>query len=175
MKIFNKNYLLNILWSGEYEDVFEISQSRWSSHKAMVFDFEGTYYMAEYSEGLSESQCEAPFEYSEDEIKCYEVCQIPILTKKWVTLDKVPNKLEKVKNRVERFLDRDDGRICDYILDEVKTIDDVIDLVNKEFNVDLKIQCTGGFDSTGYSVTCYAWAGIIDGQLYFDSFEEECY
>ena len=171
MKIFNKDYLRNMLWSGECEDVFEIGQSRWSRHKVMIFDFEGTYYMAEYSEGLSESQCEEPFEYSEDEIECYEVCQIPILAKKWVILDKVPNKLEQVKNRVERFLDREDGRICDYILDEVETIYDVIDLVNKEFNVDLKIQCTGGFDST--SVICYAWAGIIDGQLYFDSFEEK--
>ena len=171
MKIFNKNYLLNMLWNGEYEDVFEIGQSRWSSHKAMVFDFEGTYYMAEYSEGLSESQCEAPFEYSEDEIECYEVCQIPILTKKWVTLDKVPNKLEQVKSDIESFLNREDAYV--YESNEIETMYDIIDYVNKKFKINLDIRCTGGFDSPGFSVNCYAWAGIIDGQLYFDSFEEE--
>ncbi len=175
MKEFKKVDLQERLWNGDYKDIFEIGQSRWSSHKAMIFEHEGIYYRAEYSEGLSESQNEAPFEYSDDIIECNEVCQIPVLTKKWVLVEKVPNKLEEVENRIESFLDREDGRICDYVLDEVETIYDVIDLVNKEFNVDLKVQCTGGFDSTGYSVVCYAWAGIIDGQLYFDSFEEECY
>lgn len=173
MKIFDKQYLLNILWNGDYEDIFEIGQSRWSSHKEMIFKDGDKYYAAEYSEGLSESQCEAPFEYSEDKIGCNEVCQIPVLTKKWVTLDKVSNKLKQVKDDIEHFLNREDAYIHK-IENEIETIYDIIDYVNEKFKVNLDVHYVGGFDSTGFRVSCYAWAGIIDGQLYFDSFEEEC-
>mgnify|MGYP000422536869 FL=1 len=40
------------------------------------------------------------------------------------------------------------------------------------FDVELDFKYIGGFDSPGCDINCYAWAGIIDGELYFDGFEE---
>ena len=51
----------------------------------------------------------------------------------------------------------------------------VIKMANEKFGVNIEVENVGGFDSPGYGMTCYAWAGIIDGELYFDCLKEECY
>ena len=54
----------------------------------MVFEHEGKHYMVEYSEGATEMECEAPFEYDDDEIECEEVELKEVVVKKWVRLNK---------------------------------------------------------------------------------------
>ena len=87
MKIFNKEYLEERLYSGDYEDDYELYKSRWSSHRALIFEYKGKYYKAKYSKGLSESQMEAPFEYSDNEIECEEVQKVPFISYEWIEID----------------------------------------------------------------------------------------
>lgn len=91
MKIFNKEYLEERLYSGDYEDDYELHKSRWSSHRALIFEYEGKYYKAKYSKGLTESQMEAPFEYSDDKIECEEVQKVPFMSYKWIEIDSKNN------------------------------------------------------------------------------------
>lgn len=46
---------------------------RWSDTYKMIFEFDGKFYMTQYSVGSTESQDEAPYEYEGDEIECFEV------------------------------------------------------------------------------------------------------
>lgn len=61
---------------------------------------------------------------------------------------------------------------------ENENFDDIYELIshiNILFNCNIECKRCGGFNSPGYDVDCYAWAGIIDGELYFDTLERELY
>ena len=47
--------------------------SRWSTHYRLVFSHGGKFFETEYSRAATESQCEMPFDYADDEIECKEV------------------------------------------------------------------------------------------------------
>lgn len=82
------------------------------------------------------------------------------------------NKIREIKEYIEEHID-EEGQI-----EETENFDDIkglIDYVNKKADCKIKLKKCGGFDSPGYEIKCYAWAGIIDGELYFDSVEQECY
>ncbi len=62
-----------------------IGTRRWSEDHEIIFIFEGKYYRTYYSQGLTESQGESPFEYSPEEIECEEVELVEKLVKIWQT------------------------------------------------------------------------------------------
>lgn len=85
---FNKEDLIDLLMSDELEingktvkvvlnEQFD--SSRWSAHYKLVFSYDGTFYMAPYSRGLTEYQDEQPFESDFDEIECYEVAPVEVV------------------------------------------------------------------------------------------------
>lgn len=49
-----------------------IDTSRWSEIHELVFKYKGVVYITDYSCGATESQDERPFEYSDDEVDCFE-------------------------------------------------------------------------------------------------------
>lgn len=119
MKIFNKEYLEERLYSGDYEDDYELYKSRWSSNRALIFEYEGKYYKAKYSKGLSESQMEAPFEYSDDEIECEEVNKVPFLSYKWIETDESSKELDVLRKTLEAI-----NNICSEYYNKVECYDD---------------------------------------------------
>lgn len=82
------------------------------------------------------------------------------------------NKIERIKTEISYYLDDETGYIRIDEENGIETVDDVIIHVEKMFDVELDFKHIGGFDSPGCDINCYAWAGIIDGELYFDGFEE---
>ena len=84
--IFKKEFLQEKVYDCVYEEVTH--QTRWSIFKTMVFEHYGKHYMVEYSAGSTEIQCEAPFEYDDDEIECEEVELKEVIVKKWVRVNK---------------------------------------------------------------------------------------
>lgn len=82
-------------------------------------------------------------------------------------------KRNKIKMFIWKNIDRENGQVI-----ENENFDDIYELieyVNNLFNCNIECKHCGGFDSPGYDVDCYAWAGIIDGELYFDTLEQESY
>jgi hypothetical protein len=78
---FNKEFLSEtVLYSGSDQTqktfivVNSISEtSRWSEYHYLVFSHKGNLYETSYSQGLTESQDESPWEYDSEEIECAEV------------------------------------------------------------------------------------------------------
>lgn len=81
---FKTSYLKNELDLPSSALVDEITDtSRWSIHHKIVFEHDGKFYQAYYSEGATEQQCESPWEY-EDEVDCDEVELKEVKVMKWV-------------------------------------------------------------------------------------------
>jgi hypothetical protein len=59
---------------------------RWNVHHAIVFKYDDTFYMANYSVGATEMQDERPWEY-EDEVECMPVKQVEKIIKGWEPLN----------------------------------------------------------------------------------------
>jgi len=83
------------------------------------------------------------------------------------------NKIKEIVNFIWSYIDDEYGNIIEH--DEFYDLEGLINYTNKKFNCKIKLIHVGGFESPGYDVDCYAWAGIIDGELYFDSLEQESY
>lgn len=83
-------------------------------------------------------------------------------------------KIEKIHDEISSFINEENGNIIENMY-EYDSIEEVIRHVSKKYNVEIKLRYIGGFDSPGYDVDCYAWASIIDGDLYFDSLQQERY
>jgi hypothetical protein len=81
-------------------------------------------------------------------------------------------KIEAIKDFIEQNIDEDGNVIA---TDDFDEIENMIAYINEKFKCDIKVKYVGGFESTGYDVNCYAWAAIIDGELYFDSLQHESY
>lgn len=83
---FKKEYLIEELGLPYDCDLVNeeiIDTSRWSIIKEIVFqDKDGKYYQTTYSEGATECQEEAPWEY-EDEVECVEVELREVKIMKW--------------------------------------------------------------------------------------------
>ncbi|MNH75641.1 hypothetical protein D3C73_278910 [compost metagenome] len=81
---FKTSYLKNELDLPYSAMVDEITDtSRWSIHHKIVFEHDGKFYQAHYSEGATEMQDESPWEY-EDEVDCVEVELREVKIMKWV-------------------------------------------------------------------------------------------
>jgi hypothetical protein len=80
---FAKKLLIELAYKGDPEG-FEVIEdilediTRWSSIHRLVFKYEDKFYATRYSQGLTESQDESPFEYAEDEVICSEVKPVQI-------------------------------------------------------------------------------------------------
>ena len=89
-RTFSKEFLKEVLFEGiEGAEILENEQfdtSRWSSYHNLVFSFEGKIWETDYSQGLTEMQCESPFENSDDEIKVTEVRKETVISHRWVTV-----------------------------------------------------------------------------------------
>ncbi len=84
---FSKDYLngeLDLPYGAIVDEI--VDTSRWSIHHRIVFDNNGKFYQAYYSEGATECQDESPWEY-EDEIECTEVELKEVKVKKWVPVE----------------------------------------------------------------------------------------
>lgn len=82
-------------------------------------------------------------------------------------------RIQEVREFIWDWIDEERGGIIEH--DEFDDLCGLIRYTNTKFNCDIELKHCGGFDSPGYDVDCYAWAGIIDGELYFDSLEQESY
>lgn len=82
-------------------------------------------------------------------------------------------KIQEIKEFIWGWINDEDGQVIEH--DEFDDIYELIKYTNKKFNCDIDVNKIGGFSSPGYDVDCYAWAGIIDGELYFDGVEQESY
>lgn len=89
---FDAEVLRDVVWedSNDYTVVSDviISNSSWSEHHEMVFKEKATgkHYHCKYSQGLTESQDEEPFQ-DEDEVLCIEVHQVDKVVKAWEPTD----------------------------------------------------------------------------------------
>lgn len=83
---FKKEYLIEELGLPYDCDLVNeeiINTTRWSIIKEIIFqDKDGKYYQTTYSEGATEYQDEAPWEY-EDEVECTEVELREVKIMKW--------------------------------------------------------------------------------------------
>ena len=59
-----------------------VGQTRWSTIREIIFEYEGACYRTTYSIGSTELQWETPWE-GEDEIECEEVHQVEKIVKVW--------------------------------------------------------------------------------------------
>lgn len=82
------------------------------------------------------------------------------------------DKKRDIRNFIWEQID-EDGRIIE--TEDFEDIYDLISFVNSKFDCSIEVIKVGGFNSPGYDIYCYAWAGIIDGVLYFDSLQAEYY
>lgn len=84
------------------------------------------------------------------------------------------SKITEIQSEIFSFINEEDGQIIknEY---ECNDIYDVISHISKKYHVEIKVNYVGGFDSPGYDVRCYAWAAIVDGELYFDDLMQEYY
>lgn len=83
-KVFKKDFLRNELdlpWTA-LEDTIT-GTTRWSIWHSIVFEFDGKFYLANYSVGATEYQDERPWEY-EDEVECIEVEKKQVSVEQWV-------------------------------------------------------------------------------------------
>jgi len=78
--------------AGEYADGIEeyvynkvTDTSRWSTHYEQVFKLNGKYYQTYYSEGSTEMQDEAPYEYEGEWVEVTEVVPKEVTVTKYVT------------------------------------------------------------------------------------------
>lgn len=89
MKVkFSRDYLmkeLDLPYSNTIVDNI-IDTTRWSIIHEIVFEDNGKFYMATYSEGATECQDERPWEY-EDEVECEEVELREVKVKKWMPVE----------------------------------------------------------------------------------------
>lgn len=63
-----------------------IGNDRWSVHHCIIFEYNGKYYRAYYSEGATELQDECPWEY-EDVVSCEEVELREVSVKQWCPVE----------------------------------------------------------------------------------------
>jgi hypothetical protein len=92
-KVFTKEYLkeeLDLPWNESLvlkDDI--VDTSRWSEIHDLVFKEpkSGKIYLTSYSQGLTESQDERPWEY-ENEVTCYEVELKEVTVSKYVRVSK---------------------------------------------------------------------------------------
>jgi hypothetical protein len=84
IKIFSAHYLRNELYL-PYSSIFDeiLSTSRWSINHRCIFEDNGKFYQAYYSEGATEMQDERPWEY-DDTVECQEVELKEVVVTKWV-------------------------------------------------------------------------------------------
>ena len=83
-KKFSRDYLteeLDLPYSAISNEI--IDTSRWSVYHKIVFEDNGKFYSAIYSEGATELQDEKPWEY-QDKVECIEVELKEIKVKEWV-------------------------------------------------------------------------------------------
>ena len=86
-KKFSRDYLveeLDLPYTAISDKI--IDNSRWSVYHKIVFEDNGKFYSAMYSEGATELQDERPWEY-QDEVECIEVELKEVKVKKWVPVD----------------------------------------------------------------------------------------
>ena len=85
--------------------------------------------------------------------------------------------IEEVREFIWSFINEDNGQIKEEIQNKMDIYDirKVIEITNEKFGINIEVEGIGNFDSPGYAMTCYAWAGIIEDELYFDCLTEECY
>ena len=79
----HKDFLMNKLdlpYSAVKDTI--TNTSRWSEHHEIIFSHDGKFYETTYSQGLTESQDESPWQDIE-EVECYEVQLIEKLVKVW--------------------------------------------------------------------------------------------
>ncbi len=79
----HKDYLINELdLPSEAIKNTTDSTSRWSSHHTIVFLYDGKFYTTSYSQGLTESQDESPWD-NVTEVECIEVHLVEKIVKVW--------------------------------------------------------------------------------------------
>lgn len=83
------------------------------------------------------------------------------------------DKIREIRKFIRSNINRENGMVIG--TDDFVDIYDLISFVNKKFNCSIEITRVGGFESPVYDLDCYAWAGIIEGTLYFDTLEIEYY
>jgi len=83
------------------------------------------------------------------------------------------DKIKEIRGFIWSYIDNEIGEIIEH--DKFDDLYGLIRYVNEYYNCEIKLRHVGGFDSPGYDIDCYAWAGVIDGELYFDSLEQESY
>lgn len=74
------------------------------------------------------------------------------------------NKIKEIKSFICGCMDGE-GRIED--------IKGVISYVNTEFNTNIILKEVGWIEDDDFYIRTYAWAGIIDDELYFDTLWED--
>lgn len=89
--------------------------------------------------------------------------------------------IENIKKDIERFFD-ENGQIKSVTVNDcrnysgiVEDIHSIIKYISLKYDCEIECEYIGGFDNPGYGVECYAWAGIVEGELYFDYAEIENY
>ena len=62
-----------------------VESSRWSEFRELIFKdvTTGKFYAVDYSRGLTENQHEYPFDYSPEEVECFEVRQVSVIKQVW--------------------------------------------------------------------------------------------
>ncbi len=81
---FKREFLVNELdlpYSAIEDKV--VDNSRWSIQHEIIFEYEGKFYITQYSVGATECQDERPWEY-DDEVDCTEVVKQEIKVMAWV-------------------------------------------------------------------------------------------
>ena len=84
--------------------------------------------------------------------------------------------IEEIKSYIWSFCTDKDTHSFTNEGKEINGIEDVINLAEEKFNVEIEFREVGDFTSCGYDMFCYSWACIMpNGELYFDSCCHESY
>lgn len=84
--------------------------------------------------------------------------------------------MSKVKEISNYLWDHIDEETCEVVdIEGVDSLEGLTSHINEKFGCSIELKHIGGYDSPGHDVDCYAWAGIVDGELFFTGIQVESY
>ena len=93
-------------------------------------------------------------------------------------IDKMQNAVDTVKGSIEFKNDNSNTNKIDEIKEFIEkywieSVYDLVEVINKKFDTNIKCKYISGFNSSGYNVTYYTLSATIEDELFFHIVEEQ--
>ena len=93
-------------------------------------------------------------------------------------IDKMQNAVDTVKGSIEYKNDNSNTNKIDEIKEFIEkywieSVYDLVEVINKKFDTNIKCKYISGFNSSGYNVTYYTLSATIEDKLFFHIVEDK--